>query len=145
VAVASHIGPGFEPCQEKGAVMSKCAVIAVLLLALVATPALAQDTDLSGRYRIEGANPGGGGRYEGQVEIVRTGQTYQVRWTIGGRTHLGTGIARDGGFAVVYQPEAQAPGIAFYRIQANGALAGSWTSLGGKALGSEILHPRDRL
>jgi hypothetical protein len=119
---------------------------AMSLLLWAGFPAFAQQADVSGTYVLEGANPGDAGHYRGEVSVVRTDETFQVRWQIGGQHYLGTGILRDGGFAVVYRPAAdQAPGVAFYRIMPNGALSGSWVGLGGKALGSEIWNPRDRL
>ncbi len=49
--------------------------------------------DPTGRYTVRGTNPGDSKPYTGQVLVARTGQTYQVLWSIGGQTYVGTGIA----------------------------------------------------
>jgi hypothetical protein len=107
-------------------------------------PAAAQDADLTGRYRVEGSNPGGTGQYKGEAAVIRTGETYQVVWRLGGQEYRGTGVVRDGGLAVVYQVGGQSPGVVLYRVMANGSLSGTWVGLGGEALGSEVWNPSDR-
>jgi len=143
VAFAAQI---YWKVERRIVVSGKLIGLAVLsLLAWAGASASAQQADVSGTYVLEGANPGEAGHYRGEVSVERTDDTYQVRWKIGGQQYVGTGVLRDGGFAVVYLPAGQAPGIAFYRIMPNGSLSGSWVGLGGTALGSEIWNPRDRL
>lgn len=93
--------------------------------------------DLTGQYELKGSNPGGSGKYTGQAAIVATGETYQVRWRIGGIEHQGTGILINNVFSVVYQASGSAPGIAVYEVKKNGSLKGSWTGLNGSDLGGE--------
>jgi hypothetical protein len=114
------------------------ALISTIML-VIATPVLAQE--VSGQYRIEGANPDGKGTYRGQVAVTKTGETYQVTWVIGTSKHIGTGLQQDGVFSVIYQPDGASAGIAVYKIGADGVLIGSWTNLGGKVLGSETWTP----
>lgn len=93
--------------------------------------------DLSGRYVVEGGNPNGQGNYQGEVQVVRAGDVFQVKWSVAGQQHAGTGILHKGLFAVVYQPAGEQPGIAVYTLNANGSLSGAWTPLGGTVLGVE--------
>lgn len=102
---------------------------------VLASNALA--SELTGQYQLKGANPGGSGQYTGKAAIVATGETYQVRWRIGGVEHQGTGILVKDVFSVVYQAAGSAPGIAVYQVQGDGSLKGRWTSLNGTGLGGE--------
>ena len=45
---------------------------------------------LTGIYRVEGNNPGGG-RYRGMVAIMQTGDQFSFKWWIGTQTFEGTG------------------------------------------------------
>ena len=45
-----------------------------------------------GEYDVEGTNPGSGSGYSGTVRVSRTGETYNVVWTVGGTRYVGTGI-----------------------------------------------------
>ncbi|MDQ6435433.1 hypothetical protein RB623_15345 [Mesorhizobium sp. LHD-90] len=122
--------------------MKRIAILTTGLLLSSVASLWAQD--IAGSYTVEGSNPGGGGIYRGEVTVVKSDETYQVLWKIGNQQHRGTGILRDGGFAVVYQPQGGGPGIAVYQVGPNGALSGSWVGLGGQQLGSEVWNPRDR-
>ncbi|GGK47196.1 hypothetical protein [Salinarimonas ramus] len=113
-----------------------------LSVALVAAPVAAQD--LGGTYAVRGTNPGGQGEYRGEVAIVPAGEAWQVAWTIGGARHVGTAILTGDTLSVVYQPEGELPGIAVYELQPDGSLEGTWTGLGGNALGTEEWVPRGR-
>jgi hypothetical protein len=93
--------------------------------------------ELDGQYQLKGANPGGSGQYTGKAAIVATGETYQVRWRIGGVEHQGTGILVKDVFSVVYQAAGSAPGIAVYQVQRDGSLKGRWASLNATGLGGE--------
>lgn len=56
-----------------------------------------------GSYDIKGTNPGGGGGgYTGTVTVEKTGQTYKIVWTIGGKQYFGTGIGNKDFLAVSY-------------------------------------------
>lgn len=93
--------------------------------------------ELAGQYQLQGSNPGGSGQYTGKAAIVSTGDTYQVRWRIGGVEHQGTGILTNGILSVVYQAPGSAPGIAVYEVRSDGSLKGRWTTLNGSGLGGE--------
>jgi len=69
--------------------------------------------ELEGKYSVKGTNPGGRGGYEGKLDIRKTGDTYQLRWTIpgspsyggvglrvGDSLHVGWGIGKEP-FAVI--------------------------------------------
>lgn len=107
------------------------AVVALML----ASPAAA--LDLAGQYQLKGSNPGGSGQYTGQAAVVATGDTYQVRWRVGGVRYQGTGILVNDVFSVVYQASGSAPGIAVYQVRNDGSLEGHWTNLNGSGLGGE--------
>ena len=68
----------------------------------------ASHADPTGRYTVRGTNPGDSKPYTGQVLVARTGQTYQVLWSIGGQTYVGTGIGSADFLAVTYRA---GPGI----------------------------------
>lgn len=121
-----------------------CAALVVLAL-LLPSASVAQAPNLVGEYAASGRNPGGEGEYRGDVAIARTGDLYQVVWSIGGQRHIGTGILRDDVLSVVYQPVGAAPGVAVYEIGVDGVLEGTWTSLGGTSVGMERLVPKGRL
>ena len=124
--------------------MKRIAMLAAGALLASAASLWAQDADLSGRYAVEGSNPGSTGIYRGEVTVVKSDETYQVLWKIGNQQHRGTGILRSGGFSVVYQPPGGGPGVAVYEVRPNGSLLGLWVDLGGKEVGSEVWNPHDR-
>lgn len=105
----------------------------VLLLPVAAS----QAQDLTGRYLVEGSNPNGQGAYQGEAQVMRAGDVFQVVWSFAGQQHTGTGILHKGIFAVVYQPKGEAPGVALYTLNANGSLSGTWTAHGETAVGVE--------
>lgn len=115
------------------------ALILSMTLLIIANPAFAQD--ISGQYRMDGANPNGQGAYQGQVAVTQTGATYQVAWAIGTSKHVGTAILKDDVLSVVYQPEGASAGIAVYSVGPDGVLSGVWTTLGGKVVGTEKWTP----
>ena len=79
--------------------MFRSGVVALLGLLLSVSLAFA---DPVGTYDVEGSDPGGGATYRGTVEVARTGETYQVIWTIGNATYTGTAIGNDNVLSVVY-------------------------------------------
>ena len=115
-----------------------------LILALL-LPTLTHAQDLTGTYTVEGSNPDAKGAYRGEVRVARAGDVFHVIWIFGKQQHAGTGILRDDQFAVVYQPKGGQPGIAFYKVNADGSLSGTWTTLGGRTLGTETWKPKDRM
>ena len=100
---------------------------------LIAVPAFAADP--AGTYRVEGTNPGGRGSYVGSVTVHRTGQTYNVTWTISGSQHVGTGIANNHSFTTSWSG-ASTGGTALYAPAGNN-WTGIWTENGGQQIGTE--------
>lgn len=109
--------------------MKKLLCAATMLLLLVALPAAA--ADISGQYRVEGSNPGGGGGYSGVVTVRQTGETWNVVWRIGSQVFEGYGILDRDTLSVSYNG-----GLAVYEMSGNGA-RGIWTPDGGTELGRE--------
>jgi hypothetical protein len=94
---------------------------------------------IDGRYRIEGHSPGSSDTYKGEAQIKRTGETYTVVWRIGESGHVGTGIVTDNVLSVFFQPldRRAAPGVASFHIIDDKVVDGTWTVLGGNAVGVE--------
>lgn len=104
--------------------------------ALLWSAATAFAADPVGRYSVEGANPGGGGKYTGTVTVTKTGETYSVIWVVGGTRYIGTGIGNKDFIAVSYRSGSDT-GLALYGAD-GGNWAGIWTYAGGKQVGPEI-------
>jgi hypothetical protein len=102
----------------------------------LAAPAHAID----GLYSVEGRQPDSDQVYRGEAQIVKTGDTYSVMWRIGQMQHIGTGILRDNVLAIYFQPlhPRAAAGVASFQILNDKVAQGSWTGLGGKAVGTEL-------
>jgi len=120
-------------------------VIAVFAVGIEAaengsTPAAATGPDVSGAYDItNGANPGGAGRYTGQVEVQRISATYQVHWLLAkGPDYRGIGLVAGDVFGVGYAQGGDYA-LAVYQIE-GGTLRGAYTeaSLPGR-VGTEVL------
>ena len=94
---------------------------------------------IDGRYRIEGHSPGSSDIYKGEAQIKKTGATYTVVWRIGETGHVGTGILTDNVLSVFFQPldRRAAPGVASFHIIDDKVVEGTWTVLGGNAVGEE--------
>ena len=98
---------------------------------------------IDGMYRVEGHSPGSSDVYKGEAQIKRTGDTYTVVWRIGESGHVGTGILTDNVLSIFFQPldRRAAPGIASFHVVNDKVVDGTWTVLGGNALGSERWTP----
>ena len=107
--------------------------------ALISTPVRAID----GLYRIEGHSPGSSDVYKGEAQIKKTGETYTVVWRIGESGHVGTGILTDNVLSVFFQPldRRAAPGVASFHVVNDKVVDGTWSVLGGNAVGSERWTP----
>jgi hypothetical protein len=92
--------------------------------------------DPVGHYAVAGANPGGDGKYSGDVSIEKTGDTYKVVWHVGNDTYVGTGIGSKDFIAVSYK-SGNDTGLALYAEQSDGSWAGYWTYAGGTKIGTE--------
>ena len=107
----------------------------------VALPSLA--ADLEGKYLVEGRDPKGAARYQGQVVVVKESDTYSVIWKIQNQVLYGTGIMQNNVFAVTYLNYGPrgAPGQALYEASPEGTLTGKFTALGAKEVGIEAWIP----
>lgn len=92
--------------------------------------------DPVGHYAVAGANPGGDGKYSGEVTVEKTGDTYKVVWHVGDDTFIGTGIgAKD--FTAISYKSGKDTGLALYAEQSDGSWEGYWTYAGGTQIGTE--------
>lgn len=113
---------------------------------LLSGPAMA---DPEGTYVVNGSDPKTGNQYQGSIEIHRTGETYQLTWTIGGDVSSGVGIGSGEGpsghtrLAVAFGSTASF-GVAEYQLQPDGSWHGQWVYAGGTILATEILTNGDR-
>jgi hypothetical protein len=98
---------------------------------------------IDGVYRVEGHSPGSNETYKGEAQIKKTGDTYTVVWRIGESGHVGTGILRGNVLSIFFQPldRRAAPGIASFLIAGDKVTEGTWTVLGGNAVGIERWVP----
>jgi hypothetical protein len=112
--------------------MPLLALLLVGVAGMSATPAhLAEETtDVAGVYMCDGVNPEGN-PYRGIVEIVKTQETFQVRWTFpqSDDSALGIGILSNGVLAVSYYGGATA-GVVVYKIAEGQKMVGQWTVTG---------------
>jgi len=108
-----------------------------ILLALAATPALAQR---SGAYRVAGTNLDGTS-YEGVVLLQQVGiVSFTLLWRVGGTEIRGVGMVSGHNFAVTYG-STERPGLGIYELQPDGTMVGSWTLVGANQIGTETLTP----
>ena len=98
---------------------------------------------IDGVYRVEGHSPGSSDLYKGQAQIKKTGDTYTVVWKIGESGHVGTGILTANVLSVFFQPLARrgSRGSASFRVADDRVVDGTWTVLGGNAVGVERWVP----
>jgi hypothetical protein len=104
---------------------------------LLPTFALAEPT---GDYQVQGKNPDGK-PYTGVVQVTRTGETYSVKWNVGGTEFIGTGLGAkfigdrfqmgpaspdDTAISVGYI-SGNSFGMAMYFQQPDGTWQGIWT------------------
>ncbi|PZW45687.1 hypothetical protein C8P66_111102 [Humitalea rosea] len=107
------------------------------LLALTATPALAQR---SGPYRVAGTNLDGSA-YEGAAMLQQVGTiSFHIIWRVGGTEVRGVGIVSGHSFAVAYGATSQ-PGMGLYQLRPDGTLEGTWSVIGANGTGTETLTP----
>ena len=66
-----------------------------------------------GTYELSGSNPGSESKYSGTVLVQRTGDTFQVTWTVNGQQIIGIGIGKSDYLAVSYR-SGNTIGLAVY-------------------------------
>ncbi len=107
----------------------------LLLLALVSatTPASAQ----TGRYTVDGTNPGGAGHYGGTLTVSPQGDALRVVWLTGGAPVEGIGVVVNDVLAVAY---GGACGVVAYAPADDGSgdFEAVWATMGGTQLGTEV-------
>jgi hypothetical protein len=115
--------------------------LAFLTALTVAPPIMA--AELEGKYLVEGRDPKGSARYQGQVVVVKESDTYAVVWKIQNQVLYGTGVLQNNVFAVTYLNYGPrgAPGLAVYETSPEGTLTGKFTMLGAKEVGIEAWIP----
>jgi len=112
--------------------LSKLALSALGVLLFIGA---AWAADPVGTYTCLGHSPDGGAAYKGVVTVVKTGETYQVTWLIGGKKTTGTGVGDEGFLAVSYQ-SGKDTGLALYgSVKAD--WKGVWTYQNGTSMGDE--------
>lgn len=118
------------------------ATVGGLAIAAFASQPLAA-AELEGKYLVEGRDPKGASKYQGQVVVVKEAETYSVVWKIQNQVLYGTGILQNNMFAVTYLNYGPrgAPGLALYETTPEGTLTGRFTSLGAKEIGIEAWIP----
>lgn len=90
----------------------------------------------NGQYDVEGKNVDGS-PYRGKLMMQKTGDTFQVQWTVAGQTYNGVGFM-SGDLLVIGYGFGQAFGTVEYHIIGNKA-KGRWAMGGGSQLGIENL------
>lgn len=116
---------------------SKCryALFAVLVLIPVIAWSAGPEREIAGVYKCEGKN------YSGTTIIRKSGEAYQLLWSIGAGTHQGVGIRHGEWLSSSWLPDdtRAVPGIVVYRIESNGKLRGTYTTYPGGAIQEETL------
>ena len=95
--------------------------------------------ELEGEYSVKGTNPGGQGGYEGKLRIRKTGETYQLKWTLpGGQSYAGVGLRVGDSLHVGWGTGKDPYAVISYTF--NGAAAdGIWTIAGSEKTAKESL------
>lgn len=93
---------------------------------------------IEGHYLVTGSNPGSQNRYEGQLEITRTGATYQLHWKVGNSATTGVGIEVDDDLYVAWGDKDHPFGVVSYIFEGDRA-KGIWTLGGASRTGTENL------
>jgi len=82
---------------------------------------------LEGEYDVKGTNPGGKGGYEGKLQIRKTGDTYQLKWTLpGNRPYYGVGLRVGDSLHVGWGIGSETYAVISYDFK-NGSAEGVWT------------------
>jgi hypothetical protein len=127
--------------SEFGVVLYKIGADGTLRGRWTATTAPADATDglenaiggspraLEGDYVIKGTNPGGTAPYQGKLQIVKTGRTYQLKWTVGDFVTNGVGLKVDDALFVSWALDKKPFGVLAFTFE-SGQAKGIWT-LGG--------------
>ena len=110
----------------------KALIVAALIGVAFVVPAWA---DPSGTYKVAGTNPDGSTKYQGDVTLTKTGDTFKVVWTIAGNTVTGTAVGNDDILSIGYASGTQ-PGVGLF-VKKDGKWEGIWSYLGQETMGVE--------
>jgi len=91
----------------------------------------------SGTWQIAEAHTPQGGSYTGTVSFAPQGPAVAASWSTSGGAYGGVGLFADNRLFVGWGAPGGDASIVLYRIQADGSLAGQWTSPGAGVLGTE--------
>ena len=86
---------------------------------------------LEGHYLVTGLNPGSQAPYAGELDITRTGATYQMHWKVDKSSNTGVAIEVDDDLFATWGDKDQVFGVVSYTFEGKGA-KGVWT-LGGES------------
>lgn len=103
--------------------LSRRRLLGIGMMALLATPVAAQQSNINGVYEAQGRNPDGSS-YTGQAIVAEKGGSVQINWTVGQQTYAGSGH-RDGQVVVVNWGQ---PAPVIYVVMSNGDLYGTWAN-----------------
>jgi len=99
----------------------------------------------TGIYKLEGYNSSlaSNPSYEGEVEISKNGERYELVWIIGQQDQRGVGLLENNILSVGYTDitggDIQDTGVVSYRVVNPGKLEGKWNSVLGTGTGREVL------
>lgn len=111
-----------------------------ILVALVAAASVHAQS-IEGTYQCNGAAPGGGAAYSGEVSVKKAGGHYLVNWLLGSAgSYSGSGLVSGNVFAVAYGGGTPY-GLVVYKVS-GGKLSGSWLvgGAGNVVTGEEFLE-----
>jgi hypothetical protein len=95
--------------------------------------------EFAGEYSIKGTNPGGKGGYEGKLSIQKSGEVYQLKWTIpGSPSYAGVGIQVGDSLYVGWSTAKDTYAVIGYTFEGLTA-QGVWTVSGAKTTAQENL------
>lgn len=116
----------------------------LFMITLLLTSFQVQAQLAEGMYQVQGWNPGvpttAAANYKGQLAITKSGEAYDLAWTIGTSVYAGVGTydASTSSLNVGYADIKNGWfGVATYKVTGN-QLDGTWTQYKGNKLGKEI-------
>lgn len=93
-------------------------------------------------FNVVGSNPGSSNAdYRGEVGVLKTGNTWQIEWRVGGSAVRGTGLIMDGNYLAAAGLLDGRPFVFIMRRDAN-RYVGEWTVQGQTQVGKEIWTPK---
>ena len=117
----------------------KIMIAAALAVACLAVPAQAQ-SNIGGRYQVNGKNPNGS-TYSGTAEIIVTSSnTCRINWVTGNTTSTGICMRNKNIFSAAYRL-GNSVGLVIYEIRPEGIIDGLWTVADQNGVGTEVMTP----